>query len=220
VDVLAGGFPCQPVSHAGRRLAQDDERWLWPEVARLVRLLRPRAVLLENVPGLLTAGFGDVISDLAACGYDAEWDCIPAAAVGAPHRRDRIFVVAYPMCEGLPAHWEPAPHLLTASHDQHASENGSRSGARDQADVAHAMRWGRQGQGQPQHASNPAQSAEGQAVEPVNGRKRCEWEPEPAVGRVANGVPKRVDRLRSLGNAVVPQVAEVVGRRLMEVVVK
>src|SRR5437764_3790463 len=78
VDVLAGGFPCQPVSLAGRGLAQLDERWLWPEFARLVRLLRPRYVLVENVPGLLARGMGDVLGDLAACGYDAEWDSIGA----------------------------------------------------------------------------------------------------------------------------------------------
>ncbi|MGB1627698.1 MAG: DNA cytosine methyltransferase, partial [Miltoncostaeaceae bacterium] len=87
-DVITAGFPCQPVSHAGRRLAQKDERWMWPHVERCVRVLRPQGVLLENVPGLLTAGFNDVIGGLATCGYDAEWDCIPAAAVGAPHLRE------------------------------------------------------------------------------------------------------------------------------------
>ena len=79
VDVIAAGFPCQPVSHAGQRKAQDDERWLWPHVERCIGVLRPRVVLLENVAGLFTAGFDDVIGGLAACGYAAEWDCIPAA---------------------------------------------------------------------------------------------------------------------------------------------
>lgn len=101
VDVLAAGFPCQPVSIAGRRAAQDDNRWLWPEVARIIGDLRPRYVLLENVPGLLTRGFGDVLGDLATLGFDAEWDCLPAAAFGAPHIRDRVFVVAYPSGQGL-----------------------------------------------------------------------------------------------------------------------
>jgi DNA (cytosine-5)-methyltransferase 1 len=95
-DLICGGFPCQPVSLAGKRLAQEDERWLWPEVDRCIRALRPRYALLENVPGLLSAGMSDVLGDLAACGYDAEWDCIPAAAVGAPHLRYRVWIVAYP----------------------------------------------------------------------------------------------------------------------------
>jgi DNA (cytosine-5)-methyltransferase 1 len=96
VDVVAGGFPCQPVSVAGRGLAQADERWLWPAFAEVIRQLRPRYAIMENVPGLLGRGAGDVLGDLAACGYDAEWDCIPAAAVGALHLRYRWFCVAYP----------------------------------------------------------------------------------------------------------------------------
>jgi DNA (cytosine-5)-methyltransferase 1 len=99
VDVVSGGFPCQPDSVAGLRLAQADERWLWPAMATVVGDLRPRLVIVENVPGLLTAGFGDVLGDLAALGFDAEWDCIPASAFGAPHRRDRVFVVAYAQCQ-------------------------------------------------------------------------------------------------------------------------
>ncbi len=95
VDVLAGGFPCQPVSVAGRRKAQADERWLWPEFARLIGDLRPRFVFLENVPGILTAGGADVVTDLAALGYDAQWGIVAASDVGAPHRRERWWCVAY-----------------------------------------------------------------------------------------------------------------------------
>ncbi len=92
VDLIAGGFPCQPFSNAGKRRGKDDERWLWPEFFRCVRALRPRFVLVENVPGFLQphGGLGELLGDLASFGYDAEWDCIPAAAVGAPHRRDRF----------------------------------------------------------------------------------------------------------------------------------
>jgi len=96
VDLICGGFPCQPVSLAGRRRGAADERWLWPEFARLLRVLRPRFALLENVPGLLAGGgMAEVLGDLAALGFDAEWDCIPAAAVGAPHLRYRVFICAY-----------------------------------------------------------------------------------------------------------------------------
>ena len=160
IDLVCGGFPCQPVSLAGKRLAQDDERWLWPEFARCLRVLRPRFALLENVPGLLSAGFGDVLGDLAALGYDAEWDCIPAAAVGAPHLRYRVFLVGYP-------------------HSERRQEQG------------HIF----------------------------VGQKPCPrswWLSEPRVLRVADGVPNRVHRVEGLGNAVVPQVAEWIGRRIMQ----
>lgn len=100
VDLVAGGFPCQPVSTAGRRLGTSDPRWLWPEFARCIRVLRPRWILVENVPGILHVNqgeaFAEILRDLAELGYDAEWNSIPAAAFGAPHLRYRIFLVAYP----------------------------------------------------------------------------------------------------------------------------
>ena len=99
VDVITAGFPCQPVSLAGKRKARTDARWLWPEVARIVAAVRPRFVLLENVPGLLTADNGhaiaEVLGDLAALGFDAEWATFRASDVGAPHKRERLFVLAY-----------------------------------------------------------------------------------------------------------------------------
>ena len=93
VDLIAGGFPCQPVSVAGRQLAQADPRWLWPAFADVIAALRPRLVLVENVPGLLRYGLGDVLGDLVALGYDAERDRLAALDVGAPHLRNRIFVL-------------------------------------------------------------------------------------------------------------------------------
>lgn len=96
VDVVCAGFPCPPVSSAGRRLGADDERWLWPDVARAVRDLRPGLVFLENVASLLSfpVEFGQVVGDLAALGFDAEWTVLRACDVGAPHRRARLFLVA------------------------------------------------------------------------------------------------------------------------------
>lgn len=96
IDFLIGGFPCQPASLAGSRHGVDDPRWLWPAFRRAIRDLQPRFVLVENVPGLLKFGFDEVLGDLAALGFDAEWDCVPASALGAPHVRDRLFIVAYP----------------------------------------------------------------------------------------------------------------------------
>lgn len=99
VDLVCGGYPCQPFSIAGRRRGEKDPRHLWPEMFRIIRHLRPRYALLENVPNHLSLGFDGVLGDLAEIGFDAEWDCIPAAAVGADHLRDRIFVLAYPASE-------------------------------------------------------------------------------------------------------------------------
>lgn len=99
VDIIVGGWPCQPVSVAGRRGGDTDDRWLWPEFARLIREIRPRWVLAENVPGLRSIDngrlFGTVLADLAACGYVCEWDGFPASAAGAHHIRDRVWIVAY-----------------------------------------------------------------------------------------------------------------------------
>lgn len=97
VDVICGGFPCQDISAAGSKAGISGERsGLWREYARLIREIRPRYVIVENVAALLDRGLGDVLGDLASLGYDAEWHCIPASAVGAPHRRDRIWIVAHP----------------------------------------------------------------------------------------------------------------------------
>ncbi len=173
VDVIAGGFPCQDISYAGRGAGLDGERsGLFFEAVRLVCELQPRVVILENVAALLARGLDRVLGTLAEIGYDAEWHCIPAAAVGAPHIRDRVFILAYPN-----------------------SERG-RSGYTERKD-----------------AENVGELA-GRTF--GLGGEFDFWDVEPDVGRVANGIPRRVDRLRGLGNAVVPQVAEVVGRIVME----
>jgi site-specific DNA-cytosine methylase len=99
IDVICGGFPCQPVSCAGKRKGDKDERWLWPEFYRIVCEVRPKWVLVENVPGLLSADsgrlFAGILRDLASSGYDAEWNIVSAASVGAPHLRRRVFIVAH-----------------------------------------------------------------------------------------------------------------------------
>jgi DNA (cytosine-5)-methyltransferase 1 len=99
VDVVSAGFPCQPFSVAGRQAGDQDERNMWPDTIRVVREVRPRYAFLENVPGLLSSGhgyFGTILGELAESGYDAVWDCIQAASVYAPHRRERLWILAYP----------------------------------------------------------------------------------------------------------------------------
>ena len=192
VDLICGGFPCQPVSLAGRRQAQADPRWLWPEFARVVDELRPRYVLVENVPGLYSAGGSKVLADLAAFGYDAEWDAIPAAALGAPYKRFRIFLVAYVI--GTQAHQQ------YGIFDGPSRFLGQPVGTRQEA--------ARQTNGMPSNY-DPTRLAK------VFRWTHSNWWSEPNVGRLVCGVPARVDRLRALGNAVVPQVAEWVGRRIL-----
>jgi len=113
VDIFTAGYPCQPFSHAGRRKGTDDERHLWPYIATAILALRPRLVVLENVAGHLSLGFGDVLGDLAAIGYDAEWVSLRAADVGACHGRRRVFVVAYPRGERGLEQWLAASQQAT-----------------------------------------------------------------------------------------------------------
>ena len=204
VDVICGGFPCQDISYAGRGAGLEGERsGLFFEAVRVVRELRPRAVVLENVAALLTRGLDRVLGTLAEIGYDAEWHCMPAAAVGAPHIRDRVFVMAYaeqPRLERGAWSRMVAASVTPTSGEDVADANKSRMERRTQA----------------RNVESGGQNAHKLIVrlsEPCRGEQ---WATEPNVGRVANGVPARVDRLRGLGNAVVPQVAEYVGRMVLE----
>jgi DNA (cytosine-5)-methyltransferase 1 len=202
-DVITAGFPCQDVSLAGKRAGLSGARsGLYRHVIRAVRLVRPRVALLENVAALLCGGMGAVLGDLAEVGYDAEWHCIPASAVGAPHRRDRVWIIAHPggeQHEGdrAPLSGEIAAELSRAAAD--ADGNGqSRS---SECDV------GTETEFEAPWRHDTLRRGSRRAPEDW-------WISEPNVGRVGHGIPARVDRLRSLGNAVVPQVVEVIGRAL------
>jgi DNA (cytosine-5)-methyltransferase 1 len=204
VDLICGGFPCQPVSVAGKRKGDQDERWLWPQFLRIIRELRPRWVLVENVPGLLSTDngrlMGGILRDLAQSGYDAEWDCIPAAAVGAPHLRYRVFIVAYAQGEqgGGLFQFGLWPNTRASGQDVANTQVG-RLAEREAAEAV-------------QHDAECRGIFEGR----LNSRHEGWWAVEPQLGRVAHGVPHRVHRLKALGNAVVPQVAEWIGRTILE----
>lgn len=168
VDVICGGFPCQDISKAGAGRGLAGARsGLWSEMLRVVCDLRPRYLVVENVSALLGRGLDRVLGDLAACGFDAEWDCLPASALGAPHSRDRIWIVAYPNGTGLEGHGRPLER-------------------------ARAL------------AASP------RVVQPVR------WADEPSLPRVVDGVPNWMDRVRVTGNALVPQIAEWLGRRIID----
>ena len=217
VDVLCGGFPCQDLSYAGAGAGLAGARsGLWTEYARLVGELRPRYVVVENVSALLARGLGTVLGDLAALGYDAEWDCIPASAVGAPHRRDRVWLVAYADGGRQRAQLEDVRPRQpnTARRGDEVADTAlarlegpglPRRPALNGAAVADAD--------QGRRARRPGELRPSGRGEPPHGGW---WAVEPDVGRVAHGVPARVDRLAALGNALVPQIAEWIGRRIID----
>ena len=219
VDVITGGFPCQDISVAGKREGIEGERsGLWTECARLIGELQPRYAIFENVPNLLNgergAWFKRVLWDISALGYDAEWHCIPASELGAHHHRDRIWILAYP------------------NSDDRRGGCGSKSFGR--------LSWLESGSGGARQLERESSSymadTKGEGLEDVRQRselagkqtRRCvltpsscrrrfdTWGAEPNVGRVVNGLPNRTHRLKCLGNAVVPQIPEVIGRAILE----
>jgi DNA (cytosine-5)-methyltransferase 1 len=203
-DVIVGGFPCQDISTAGLGAGIEGERsGLWSEYARLIGELRPRYVIVENVAALLNRGLGKVLGDLAALRYDAWWDCIPAYAVGAPHRRDRVWIVAYPTIDGRRQGKSYRGGIVARAAA--GQERGLVHGGEALADAD-----SERGCGGPSRIED-AEDARQPSGHPQFGG----WDFEPPVGRVANGVPGRVDRLKQLGNAVVPQIPELIGRAIL-----
>lgn len=181
VDCIAGGFPCQDISNSGRKAGITGERsGLWREFARIIGELRPRYVLVENVAALLGRGMGTVLGDLSTLGYDAEWSIVSACALGAPHTRERVFIVAYP--------------------GQVSRERRRGSGASEACPEARTSRLRARRTAQAQRLAEAA----------------TWWTNEPNMGRVAHGVSARLDRLGAVGNAVVPQVAELIGRMIVD----
>lgn len=256
VDLICGGFPCQDISVAGKGLGLAGERsGLWHEMRRIISEIRPRYVLVENVAAILARGMGTVLGELSEIGYDAEWHCVPASAVGAPHRRERIWIVAYAnslrklqpqgslkdkrgwSCDGSEkrnvAHANSVDDAMRRDRASVSStlaggrcnarggECGCRAGcseepregAGDVADANGKRSWWCRAQN---NASTKGRRRRNeQRREEANG-SGARWATEPAVGRVAYGIPSRVDRLRCLGNAVVPQVVELIGRAIIE----
>ena len=167
-DVIVGGFPCQDISLAGYGAGLEGERsGLWWHFHRLIKEIKPKWVIIENVSALRHRGLDQVLRSLFEIGYDAEWHCIPASAIGAPHRRDRIWIVAYPIGEGLQGIERLWQTRTQEQPERYLAECGG-------------------------------------------------WGSEPAVGRVAHGVPNRMDRLKQLGNSVVPQIPEMIGKKILE----
>lgn len=202
VDVISGGFPCQPFSVAGKQKGKNDDRYLWPEMLRVIRELRPRCVVGENVPGIIKIAAGQVVKDLERAGYHVVVFHYEAASVGAWHRRARVFFVgladvADTACKRIQGH----AAICTAKPAERSRQMQSDAESGSEA-VYDAMCSGCAGD-----------DRWGQSQELADGR--C-WAAEPDVGRVAHGIPSRVDRLKCLGNAVVPQQAYPIFKALAE----
>lgn len=199
VDIVSAGFPCQPFSLAGQRRGADDHRNMWPDTIRVIREVGPRFAFLENVPGLVaTDYFGEILGDLAEAGFDAEWGVISAAELGAPHVRERLWILA------------------NSHNPDSACQPESEPGCCGSADV------GSDGETRPA-AYATSQGLDGSTGEGRNGSRRFSvepstrgwWSAEPGICGVDDGVAYRVDRIRALGNGQVPIVAATAWNRLM-----
>ncbi|WP_339803443.1 DNA (cytosine-5-)-methyltransferase [uncultured Marinobacter sp.] len=181
-DLIAAGFPCQDLSYAQNKPEglSGERSGLFYEVIRISSVLRPRYILLENVPALLARGMGEVLRNLAEIGYDAEWHCIPVCSLGGPTIRDRVYIIG----------------TLSDSHEQGLE--------------------GWDGEVMQERAGQRI-IGEGGSLEEFSGRSGGRWwKPRPDLCRTSSGVPRRVDRIKSLGNSVSPPVAQFIGEQIMK----
>jgi DNA (cytosine-5)-methyltransferase 1 len=191
VTLLTGGFPCQPFSVAGKQRGKDDNRYLWPEMRRVIREARPAWIIGENVAGIVNLALDQVCADLEAEGYEVEPIIIPACAVDAPHRRDRVWIVAHAKGGERGGIQDKSRTQGTQGGDQLPRDTSGLSGKLCAEDAGQSFRDSRD-----------------------NSRGVATWLAEPNVGRVANGVSNRSHRLKGLGNAIVPQVAAEIIRNI------
>jgi DNA (cytosine-5)-methyltransferase 1 len=191
IDLLTGGFPCQPFSIAGKQKGKADNRYLWPEMLRVIREIKPKFIIGENVFGIIKLALDQVLSDLEDIGYTTETFIIPACAQNAPHRRDRVWIIAYQ---------KRIQNKLIRYYN--TLEKGSRS--KDTKALVFSntarKRWQKRQYAQVHDTS----------LRDYRRATTCRnyWKSEPTVGRVLDGVSYRLDRIKGLGNAIVPQIAE------------
>jgi len=216
IDIITGGYPCQPFSIAGRQKGEQDPRHLWPEYFRLVKELRPTWVIGENVSGHIKLGLDTVIEDLESEDYSVRPFSISASSIGANHQRERIWILAH----SRRSQW-PRAEFRGENENETRKENANqfeRSSSTSEVDVANTnderlqRQWQSRNQFTPRFNSSRESSEEGQRTVGQGW-----WESEPNMGRVAHGIPKRVDRLKSLGNSLVPQIPYYIGKTILEV---
>jgi DNA (cytosine-5)-methyltransferase 1 len=222
--LLTGGYPCQPFSQAGKRRGAEDDRHLWPSMFGIIRTSRPTWVLAENVAGHVTLGLDEVLADLEGEDYAVQPIIVPACAVDASHRRDRVWILGNSQrdSEGC-AYGSESGRSKRERKDENIIERdevGRDSGnASCEIAFADSMREGLQRYGESHESSKSCEAREfNESSCKIRDFTRNEnnWCAEPDVGRVAHGIPRRVDRLRGLGNAIVPQVAYEIIKAMIE----
>lgn len=218
VDLVSGGFPCQPFSVAGKQRGEDDDRFLWPEMLRVISELKPTWVLGENVFGIVNMALDQVLFDLEHIGYETQAFIVPACAVDAPHRRNRVFILAYAKGgddRGNAGKFQSADESAPTERQEKRTSKLSCAG-QDVADTESVRQQGERSgweqvaktHGRPfvsvcnggDRTEWPTQSGLGGMVDGFSS-----WSHEPDIPRVATGIKNRTDRLKCLGNAVVPQ---------------
>ena len=218
-DILTSGYPCQPFSVAGQRRGEEDERNIWRFVFKIVKRKHPTWCVFENVYGHIAMGLDQVLHDMESEGYTTQTFVVPACSLNAPHKRDRLWIVcnlADTKSEGLQGLDKRRPTI--SSERDEITDIGTK-GSRDK-NVANSKCMGRESRTsvreelarEESHGKFNNRSTDGSAQE----RARSWWDVEPNVGRVAYGIPSRVDRLRGLGNAIVPQIAMQIGLSIKE----
>jgi len=204
VTLLTGGFPCQPFSVAGKQRGKDDNRYLWPEMLRVIQEAKPAWIIGENVAGIVNLALDQVCADLEGQGYEVEPIIVPACAVDAPHRRDRVWILANATNGGLQSR-KNGGVFQCGQRKTFTEECKQTSNAKGSCSLANSVNKGLQ-RTKLCEAFGESSGASRSASE-CFGIEGLYWPIEPNVGRVAHGVPNRVVKLRGLGNAIVPQVA-------------
>lgn len=210
-DVITGGFPCQPFSVAGRRQGTGDNRYLWPEMFRIIKEFKPRWIIAENVRGIINIQDGVVFegvhADLESQNYETQTFIIPAAGVGAPHRRDRVWIVANSRRTIRGEQSSRNKESIGSGTSQKTERTFDRDSITGSSEREKIMADSKRVYVQGQHDGSGKEQS----------RRGGWWEVEPNVGRVADGLPGRVHRLKGLGNSIVPQIAEEIGKAILKV---
>ena len=216
VDIITGGYPCQPFSAAGKRAGKDDPRHLWPWIRQHVDTIRPSRCFFENVEGHISLGLREVIEDLEGLGYATTWGIFSAAEVGAPHQRKRVYILGDSKHYGLSSAEVRGGACSTSNNTAQRQDAASKferagqpksGGDLPESDIlANSNDASSERRGVPGgvHQKYPQSNS---SCDGVGREATQQWLPEPGLGRVVDGCPNRVDRLRLLGNGVVPQTA-------------
>ena len=208
IDIITGGFPCQPFSVAGVKKGKEDDRYLWPRMLEVIACEKPTYVIGENVAGIVGMALDQVLFDLEGEGYASQSFIIPACATDAPHRRDRVWIIANSIANGSGSNKKRRAHGTPEAEFEDIPKIDGEAYPDDPEQVCGFLAY-TDNTGRKKQWGSSAAEPQYKAI-----KRGGEWSPEPPVGRVANGVSNRVDRIKGLGNAIVPQVAYTIFKSL------